>query len=92
MATFNRTATQPLKLGSMPQVSILDFFFPGFSGILATVEQLFAGQFSNHASFLCLCLVALYFGKRATLTVWVWVEEYLSMCLTLPTRSVSKVC
>ncbi|KAK6857588.1 hypothetical protein PG995_006415 [Apiospora arundinis] len=87
MATFNWTATRPLDLGSMPQVSILDFFFPGFSGILATVEQLFAGQLSNHASFLCLCLVALYFVKRATFSVWVWVEEHLTSTVQISNSS-----
>lgn len=79
MASFNGSRPQQLYMGSLPQTSILDFFFPGFSGISATIEQMLAGNISTHASLLCFLLAALYFGKRAVFTVWEWVEEHLSI-------------
>ncbi|KAK8092672.1 mitochondrial chaperone bcs1 [Apiospora kogelbergensis] len=87
MATFNQTATQPLQLISAPQTSILDFFFPGFSGISATIEQLLAGKLSSHASFLCFFLAALYLGKRAIFTVWDWIEEHLTSTVEISNSS-----
>ncbi|KAF2184507.1 hypothetical protein K469DRAFT_688528 [Zopfia rhizophila CBS 207.26] len=48
MATFN-DASPPIQLIPSPQVSMLDFFFPGFTGISAATEQLLAVKSNSYA-------------------------------------------
>ncbi|KAK8096425.1 P-loop containing nucleoside triphosphate hydrolase protein [Apiospora kogelbergensis] len=87
MAAFNQTRPQQFYMSSLPKASILDFFFPGFTGISVTIEQLLAGRRSSHASLLCFFLAALYFGKRAAFTIWGWVEEHLTSTVQISNSS-----
>lgn len=54
MDTFNMTRSSPI-LQTNPQISVLDVFFPGFTGILTLVQQLLAGNLNKSARFLCVC-------------------------------------
>ncbi|KAK6860970.1 mitochondrial chaperone bcs1 [Apiospora arundinis] len=87
MASINQTRPQQFYMSSLPKASILDFFFPGFTGISVTIEQLLAGRRSSHASLLCFFLAALYFGKRAAFTIWGWVEEHLTSTVQISNSS-----
>jgi mitochondrial chaperone BCS1 len=53
--------------GSLPpsQISIIDFFFPGFSRTAAVIQRLVAGKLNNYARLLCALGVLVFGGKYA---------------------------
>src|SRR6266699_931289 len=77
MATFNNGGS-PVQLNPPSQVSVLDFFFPGFNGITAATEQLLAGKLNSLASFLCICGILLYLARHVSSFAWEWIDSHLS--------------
>jgi hypothetical protein len=60
------------------QVSVLDLFFPGITGIAAIAEQLLAGRLNTTAHVLLFCGILLYLAKRVPKYAWELVERHLS--------------
>ena len=66
MATLNNT-TSPTPL--IPtQVSVLDFFIPGSTGILAAIEPVLA--MNSSARPLLLCMLLVFLGRHVCRYIW----------------------
>jgi mitochondrial chaperone BCS1 len=79
MATFNDTSSPPIQLNQSPQVSILDLFFPGLTGILAAAQQLLASNLNTYACMLCICGILVFLGIYAYKYLWELVAAYFSL-------------
>ena len=77
MATLHEDTSLPIRLNPS-QVSLLNLFFPGFTGITAATEQLLAGKLNSYAGLLFVCGVLVYFAKHVFDSLWLWVEAHLS--------------
>jgi chaperone BCS1 len=79
MNAFNGANTLPIHSIPSHQISILDAFFPGFTGISASVQQLLAGNTDGFAHLLCICGILLFlvrYGYRYSMEL---VEAYFSL-------------
>ncbi|KAK1690428.1 mitochondrial chaperone bcs1 [Colletotrichum godetiae] len=63
---------------SPPQVSIVDIFFPGFTGATAALRQLLDGNLDSYAGLLCICGLLVFCGKLLSRTVGGFVGTYLT--------------
>jgi chaperone BCS1 len=79
MATFNDASSPPIQLNPSPQISILDLFFPGLTGILAAAQQLLAGNLNTYARLLCICGILVFLGMYAYKYLWESVAAYFSL-------------
>jgi mitochondrial chaperone BCS1 len=82
MATFNDTSSPPIQLNPFPQVSILDLFFPGLTGILAAAQQLLAGNLNTYARLLCICGILVFLGIYVYKYLGELVADYFSLWLS----------
>ena len=76
MATYNDS--YPLPRNPIPPISIVDIFFPGFTNISAAFQQLQSSNTSGFAQMLCICGIALFFGRYPYNSVKEFVNTYLS--------------
>jgi len=75
MATLNNT-TSPTPL--IPtQISVLDFFIPGSTGILAGIEPVLAMNSSVRPLILCILLV--FLGRHVCRYIWGAAETHFGM-------------
>ncbi|KAF4774531.1 mitochondrial chaperone bcs1 [Colletotrichum scovillei] len=58
-------------------VSVVDIFFPGFTGAMAALNQLLNGTLDNFATMLCVCGMLIVGGKFICNTVGGFVDTYL---------------
>ncbi|KAM0268546.1 hypothetical protein ACHAQH_009950 [Verticillium albo-atrum] len=77
MAFLNDAMPQSPLLATSSHVSILDIFFPGFTGVSAVFQQLASGKLDNYAYLLCICGLLLFFGKATFRLVEGLVETHL---------------
>src|SRR6266699_2538688 len=73
MATFNNGGSS-VQLSPPSQVSVLNFFFPGFNGITAATEQLLTGKLNSLANFLYIYGILLYLAKYISNFAWEWIN------------------
>ncbi|WQF84234.1 Putative AAA+ ATPase domain, ATPase, AAA-type, core [Colletotrichum destructivum] len=59
-------------------VSILDLFFPGFTGIIAALHQLVNGNLDGYASFLCICGLMIVCGNFLYRTMEELINSYFT--------------
>ncbi|KAG7038312.1 mitochondrial chaperone bcs1 [Colletotrichum scovillei] len=59
-------------------VSVVDIFFPGFTGAMAALNQLLNGTLDNFATMLCVCGMLIVGGKFICNTVGGFVDTYLT--------------
>jgi len=77
MATLhNTTSSTPLI---PPQVSILDLFIPGSTGILAIIEM--ALSINSYARPLLVCALLLFLGRQVCKYFWGLAETYFGSLL-----------
>lgn len=62
--TSSKDDTSPVQVVS-PQISILDFFFPGLTSISTIVEQLLTGKLNNYAKVFCSVGLVVFLCKYA---------------------------
>lgn len=60
------------------QVSLGDVFFPGFSLVSATAQQLLAGNMDSYTRLLCTFGVFVLFTRYAVRYIWEIVRSYFS--------------
>ncbi|KAK0707441.1 putative mitochondrial chaperone bcs1 [Lasiosphaeris hirsuta] len=73
MATLNNTTPTPSIL---PQVSVLDFFLPGSTSIITTMELVLS--MNNGARPLFVCLLLLFLGRHICRYIWGLAETYFA--------------
>ncbi|KZL64985.1 mitochondrial chaperone BCS1 [Colletotrichum tofieldiae] len=61
-----------------PHVSIMDIFFPGFTGVTAAIHQLLNGNLDGYAGLLCVCGVLMVCSKFLCKTVGGLVDTYFT--------------
>ncbi|KAK0370663.1 mitochondrial chaperone BCS1 [Colletotrichum limetticola] len=59
-------------------VSMMDIFFPGFTGASAALHQLLDGNLDSFAGFLCICGLLVFCGKFLSATVGGFLATYLT--------------
>ncbi|KZL67550.1 mitochondrial chaperone BCS1 [Colletotrichum tofieldiae] len=59
-------------------LSAMDIFFPGFTGLTATLQQLLNGNLDGYASLLCICGMLMICGKFLCRTVGGFVDTYFT--------------
>lgn len=65
--------------GSSPlQMSLGDVFFPGFSMVSASTQQLLAGNMDSYTRLLCTFGMFVLFARYAVRYVWEIVRSYFS--------------
>ncbi|KAH8651726.1 P-loop containing nucleoside triphosphate hydrolase protein [Ilyonectria robusta] len=62
MTPSSNTSPPLVQETPFQQMSILDIFFPGFSHISSTIQQLLAGDLSSYAHLMCLFGLLAFFG------------------------------
>ncbi len=60
-------------------MSMIDFFFPGFTGLTAVIQQLLVGNLDSYARLLCVFGVLIFLGKYAYRHVWQSLETHFSL-------------
>ena len=78
MTSFSNASSLPVQPVLSEQVSLLDFFFPGFTSVSIAVLQLLTGDLSLYARLLCACGMFVFIGKYASVHLWDWVETHFS--------------
>jgi chaperone BCS1 len=63
-------------------MSIVDIFFPGFSGLSATVQQLSAGNLNSYAGLFCIGGIFVFLGRYVYSYLKELVETYFSSWLS----------
>ncbi|KAE9577839.1 hypothetical protein CGMCC3_g6239 [Colletotrichum fructicola] len=63
---------------SSTQVSVMDIFFPGFTGVTVALNQLLHGNLDSYAVLLCVCGMLILGGKFICNTVGGFVDTYLT--------------
>jgi hypothetical protein len=81
-ALNNTTSSTPLI---PPQVSILDLFIPGSTGILATIELVLS--INSYARPLLVCTLLLFLGRQVCKYFWGLAETYFGSLLLPLVRS-----
>ncbi|KAI3528848.1 mitochondrial chaperone bcs1 [Colletotrichum abscissum] len=61
-----------------PHLSVMDIFFPGFTGLTVTLQQLLNGTMDGYAGLLCICGILMVCGKFLCRTVGEFVDTYLT--------------
>ncbi|OJD11466.1 hypothetical protein AJ78_07772 [Emergomyces pasteurianus Ep9510] len=64
MNAFNSAGSSPIHTAAS-QISIVDVFFPGFTSIAASVQQLLATDLNSYVHILCFCGMLLFLGRYA---------------------------
>lgn len=77
MNAFNSGGSSPIHTAPA-QISIMDVFFPGFTGISASMQQLLAGNLNSYAHLMCMCGMFLFLGRYAYRYLTELVEAYFS--------------
>ncbi|EDN04866.1 predicted protein [Histoplasma mississippiense (nom. inval.)] len=62
MNAFNSAGSLPIHTAAS-QISIVDVFFPGFTGISASIQQLLASDLNSYAHLLCFCGMLLFLAS-----------------------------
>lgn len=62
MNTFNTADSLPIHTAAS-QIFIVDVFFPSFTDISASVQQLLASDLNSYAHFLCFCSMLLFLDR-----------------------------
>ncbi|KAK2052518.1 hypothetical protein LY76DRAFT_630014 [Colletotrichum caudatum] len=60
-----------------PHLSVMDIFFPGFTGLTVTLQQLLNGKMDGYAGLLCICGTLMVCGKFLWRTVGEFADTYL---------------
>ncbi|KAL4412155.1 mitochondrial chaperone bcs1 [Colletotrichum abscissum] len=63
---------------SPSNVSIVDIFFPGFTGATAALRELLDGNLDSYAGLLCICGLLVFCGKLLLGTVGAFVATHLT--------------
>ncbi|KAJ9137650.1 hypothetical protein NKR23_g8937 [Pleurostoma richardsiae] len=84
MATLNN-ATPSTPLLASSHVSILDFFVPGSTGIVATLEHVLAMNSYAQAMFACMLLV--FLARHVCKYLWTLVETHFASTAHVPYSS-----
>lgn len=63
MAAHNNTYSLPSQPLPLSPVSMVDVFFPGLTNISAALQQLLAGNPNSYGGVLCICGLAVFFGR-----------------------------
>ncbi|OHE90316.1 mitochondrial chaperone bcs1 [Colletotrichum orchidophilum] len=63
---------------SSPNVSVMDIFFPGFTGFTAALHQLLSGNLDSYAALLCIYGMLMFSGKLLCRTVGSFVDTYFT--------------
>ncbi|KAK0368952.1 mitochondrial chaperone bcs1 [Colletotrichum limetticola] len=69
---------QPPSHPTSHQVSIMDIFFPGFTGVTAALHQLLNGNLDSYAGLLCICGLVMVCGKFLGRTIGGFVDTYFT--------------
>ncbi|QSS61743.1 hypothetical protein I7I51_03920, partial [Histoplasma capsulatum] len=75
MNAFNSGSSSPIHTAPT-QISIMDVFFPGFTGITASMQQLLTGNLNSYAHLMCMCGMFLFLGRYAYRYLTELVEAY----------------
>ncbi|OJD12142.1 hypothetical protein AJ78_07213 [Emergomyces pasteurianus Ep9510] len=77
MNSFNVAGSLPIH--TVPsQISIVDAFFPGFTAISASIQQVLAGNLNSYAHLLCFCGMLLFLGRYAARYLMDLMETYFT--------------
>ncbi|OJD20802.1 hypothetical protein ACJ73_07861 [Blastomyces percursus] len=77
MNSFNVAGSLPIH--TVPsQISIVDAFFPGFTAISASIQQVLAGNLNSYAHVLCFCGMLLFLGRYAARYLMDLMETYFT--------------
>ncbi|EDN03759.1 hypothetical protein I7I51_05369 [Histoplasma capsulatum] len=77
MNSFNVAGSLPIH--TFPsQISIVDAFFPGFTAISASIQQVLAGNLNSYAHLLCFCGMLLFLGRYAARYLMDLMETYFT--------------
>ncbi|EDN11259.1 predicted protein [Histoplasma mississippiense (nom. inval.)] len=77
MNAFNTAGSLPIHTAAS-QISIVDVFFPGFTGISASIQQLLASDLNSYAHLLCFCSMLLFLGRYAVRYLTDLMETYFT--------------
>ncbi|KAL2372714.1 hypothetical protein RJ035_001101 [Blastomyces gilchristii] len=77
MNAFNGAGSLPIHTAPS-QISIMDVFFPGFTGISASMQQLLAGNLNSYAHLVCMGGMFLFLGRYAYRYMTELVEAYFT--------------
>ena len=66
------------SFNSPSQTSLVDVFFPGFSVISASAQQLLAGNLDSYTRVLCTLGMFVLFARYTVRYVWELVRSYFS--------------
>jgi hypothetical protein len=89
MATYNDSYSPPRQPIPSSPISIVDIFFPGFTNISAAIQQLQASQTNGYAQMLCICGIAVFFGRYAYKHLKAFVETHFSSFHSKPPLALS---
>jgi hypothetical protein len=78
MNAFNCANTMPMHPIPSHQISIMDAFLPGFTGISASIQQLLAGNTDGFAHLLCICGIFVFLVRYGYRYLIELVEAYFS--------------
>ncbi|OJD28050.1 hypothetical protein ACJ73_00556 [Blastomyces percursus] len=65
----------------MPSISVVDFFFPGFTAISTSTQQLLAGDVNSYARLLCSIGALVLLARYACRYAIELVDKHLSSCI-----------
>ncbi|KAL2258047.1 hypothetical protein VTK26DRAFT_8793 [Humicola hyalothermophila] len=82
MATFNNTSPTPFN---PTQVSVLDFFVPGSTGMLAAIEPVLA--MNSSARPLLLCMLLVFLGRHFCKYIWGAAETHFASTVHVQSSS-----
>ncbi|EDN04061.1 predicted protein [Histoplasma mississippiense (nom. inval.)] len=77
MNPFNNAGSLPIHTATS-QISIVDVFFPGFTGISVSIQQLLASDLNSYAHLLCFCSMLLFLGRYAVRYLTDLMETYFT--------------
>jgi chaperone BCS1 len=78
MAAHNNAYSLPSQPLPLSPISMVDVFFPGLTNISAALQQLQAGNPNSYGRMLCICGLAVFFGRYAKDFVGALVATYFS--------------
>ncbi|CAI0652743.1 unnamed protein product [Colletotrichum noveboracense] len=67
-----------MPTSNLPTVSVMDIFFPGFTGVTVALNQLLNGNLDGYAVLLCVCGMLLLGGQFFCNTVGGFIDTYLT--------------
>jgi chaperone BCS1 len=65
MAAHNNAYSLPSQPPPVSPISKVDAFFPGLTNISAALQRLLAGNPNSYGRMLCICGLAVFFGRYA---------------------------